>query len=123
MGSLIFLLVLLGLMYVALILPQQRRMRRHQELVSSLEEGDEVLTSAGIYGTIVGFDDDDPNVMLVEVADETVLRMTRSAVSEVAVEGEDEGEDEGDEVALDGETDASDVDDADSRDRRESRDE
>lgn len=80
------LLILFGVMYAVLILPQQRRVRRHEELVAALEVGDDVLTTSGIYGTIVAFEDD--GAIQLEVADGVVLTMARSAVAEVAVDDE-----------------------------------
>ena len=44
--------VCFGLLYVLFILPQQRRVRAHQQVVAGLEEGDEVVLTAGIYGRI-----------------------------------------------------------------------
>ncbi len=78
------LLLLFGVMYAVLILPQQRRVRRHEELVAALEVGDEVLTSSGIYGRIVGLEED--GSMRLEVAEGVVVAMTRAAVAEVAVD-------------------------------------
>jgi len=79
MGPLLALLITFGLMWVLLILPQQRRMRAHQAIVASLQEGDEVVTAGGVYGTIISVDDD---TLAVEVAPGVVLRILRSAVSQ-----------------------------------------
>ena len=43
-------------MYFFLIRPQRRRMREQQELQKSIEIGDEVLTTSGIFGRITGED-------------------------------------------------------------------
>lgn len=86
MLSLLFLVAAFGAMWYFMIRPQQRQVRQHQELVASLEVGDEVLTSAGIFGTIVGFDSDDEEIMHLEVAEDVVLSVKRGAVTEVAVE-------------------------------------
>ena len=78
MGPLLALLITFGLMWVLLILPQQRRMKAHQAVVASLQVGDEVLTAGGVYGTITSVDED---TLAVEVAPGVVLRVLRSAVS------------------------------------------
>ena len=84
--------VLLGAMYFLVIRPQQKRVRETAELVASLEVGDEVLTSAGIYGTITMMDGE---VMLVEVADGIEVRMAKQAVTQlVTYEDDDETDDE-----------------------------
>ena len=48
MGSVIFLALLFVAMWVFVVLPQQRRQRAHRALVSSLEVGDEVMTTSGM---------------------------------------------------------------------------
>jgi preprotein translocase subunit YajC len=79
MGPLLALLLTFGLMWVLLILPQQRRMRQHQAVIASLRAGDEIVTAGGVYGTIVSVDED---TLAVEVAPGIVLRVLRNAVSQ-----------------------------------------
>ena len=78
MAQLVFLLVTFGLMWLVLIRPQQQRVRRQHELVQSLEVGDEVVTAGGIYGRIVGLDDE---VARIEVAPGVEMRFLRLAVN------------------------------------------
>jgi preprotein translocase subunit YajC len=77
MGPLIVLAVTFLLLYVLFILPQQRRVRAHQALVAGLEEGDEVVLSAGIFGHVVELG---PDEMTLEVAPGVELRVARQAV-------------------------------------------
>ena len=93
MGPLLALLITFGLMWVLLILPQQRRMKQHQAVVASLRAGDEVVTAGGVYGTITSVDED---TLAVEVAPGVVLRVLRSAVSQRV--GPDDTDDEDDDV-------------------------
>jgi preprotein translocase subunit YajC len=86
MQPLLALVVTFGLMYLLLIRPQQRRMRQHQAVVSSLRAGDEIVTAGGIYGTVVAVDEE---TMIVEVAPGVELRILRAAVSQ-RVEADDE---------------------------------
>jgi preprotein translocase subunit YajC len=79
MGPLLALLITFGLMWVLLILPQQRRMKQHQAIIASLQVGDEVVTAGGVYGTITSVDDE---TLAVEVAPGIVLRILRSAVTQ-----------------------------------------
>lgn len=78
MGGLIVLAITFGLMWVLFILPQQRRVKAQQALVASLEVGQEVMTSSGIFGTITAIDDD---VVRVQVAPALELRMARGAIA------------------------------------------
>lgn len=75
--------------YFLLIRPQQKRQKEHQKLVSSLKSGDQVVTSAGIHGTITNVKD---RTVIVRVADNVKMEFDRSSVvtvtqsSETAVE-------------------------------------
>ena len=69
----ILLLIPVG-MYFLLIRPQRRRQRAAQEMQSSLDVGDEVMTASGIYGFITGFEDD---VVWVEIDDDVQIRVNR----------------------------------------------
>jgi len=64
-------------MYFLMIRPQRRRMRAQQSMQSSLEVGDEVLTTSGIYGFITGFDDDK---IWIEIDDDVQVRVNRGFV-------------------------------------------
>ena len=77
MEPLIILALTFALLWVLFIRPQQRRVRGHQALVSTLEPGDQVVLTAGIYGRIV---DLGPEDMSVEVAPGVELRVARQAV-------------------------------------------
>jgi preprotein translocase subunit YajC len=77
MQALIVLAITFALLWVLFILPQQRRVRAHQRLVSELDEGDEVVLTAGIYGRITGLG---PEEMSLEVAPGIEMRVARQAV-------------------------------------------
>jgi preprotein translocase subunit YajC len=81
--ALILPIIFAAVIYFLFIRPQQRQAKQHTALVDGLEVGDEILTSAGIYGTITHLDDD---TMSLEVADGIELTMARRAVAEVAVD-------------------------------------
>lgn len=81
------LLVVGVLMYAVLVLPQQRRAKAHRQLLESLEEGDEVVTSSGMYGFVNAVDGD---VVWVEAAEGVELKLTKSAISsKVPAPGDD----------------------------------
>jgi preprotein translocase subunit YajC len=94
MGPLLALLITFGLMWVLLILPQQRRMRQHQAVVASLEPGDEVVTAGGVYGTITSVDEE---TLAVEVAPGITLRILRSAVTQRVAPIDETADDDDDE--------------------------
>ena len=40
--------------YLLIIMPSRRKQKRHQEMVNQLKAGDKIITSGGIYGTVMG---------------------------------------------------------------------
>jgi preprotein translocase subunit YajC len=76
--QLVVFLVLLVLMYAVLIVPQQRRVKAQRALLTALDEGDVVLTSAGIYGVITELSGDD---CYLEVAEGIELKITKSSIA------------------------------------------
>jgi preprotein translocase subunit YajC len=64
-------------MYFLMIRPQRRRMRETQALQRSLQVGDEVVTTSGIYGFITGEDGDR---FWLEIDDDVQIRIARAAV-------------------------------------------
>lgn len=75
MGILLFLLPVIVL--VLLMRQQQRRLRQHQVLISSIEVGDEVVTTSGIFGTITSLGDETAQL---EVAPGLELKVAKRAI-------------------------------------------
>ena len=96
MAQLILLLAMLVLLWALLIRPQRSRQRQQQDLLSSVEPGDEILTVGGLYGIVQEIDDEDD--LIVEVADAVHVRIARRAVAGV-VKPEDEEEEDADDAA------------------------
>lgn len=78
LGFLFPLLILGGLFYVLLILPQRRRAKKMEQLRSEIEVGDEVRTIGGIFGTVV---DEDDETYTVDIGGQT-MRVLKRAVAE-----------------------------------------
>jgi preprotein translocase subunit YajC len=75
---LIIIVLLLGVMWVLIIRPQKRRQLQQAQLLSSVAEGDEILTAGGIYGTVREVGEDE---LLVEIAPGTNVRFARRAIA------------------------------------------
>ena len=73
------LIVIMLLMYMFLIRPQQKRVKAQQALVSSLAAGDEVLLNSGIHGVVKEVEEES-GVIWLEVAQDLELKVLRSAV-------------------------------------------
>src|SRR5688500_9410105 len=78
MRQLLPLLLLVGVMYLVAIRPQQQRVKAQRALVSALAVGDEIVTVGGLLGRIVRLTDDDVEV---ETTPGTLLRFRRAAIS------------------------------------------
>jgi len=75
-------IVVMGIFYVLLILPQQRRQKQHRAMLAALKTGDKVITNGGIYGTVAGIDED---TVIVRIADQVKIKMLRSAIAQVEI--------------------------------------
>jgi preprotein translocase subunit YajC len=77
-ANLIFILFLFAILYFLMWRPQQRRIRAMQALQSSLQLGDEIVTTAGFLGTIRRFDGE---VVTIELSPGVEARVNRRAIS------------------------------------------
>ena len=73
-------LLIFGIFYFLLFLPMQRQKKTQAKMLSSLQNGQTVLTSGGIVGTIISIGDDETLVLRVK-PDNIKLQVARSAVS------------------------------------------
>jgi preprotein translocase subunit YajC len=83
---------MLVLLWALLIRPQRSRQRQQQELLQSVEPGDEILTVGGLYGIVQEIDEEDD--LVVEVADAVHVRIARRAVAGVVKPDEEHDEDD-----------------------------
>lgn len=72
------LIIIMGIFYVLLILPAQRRQKKTQQMIGALKNGDKVITNGGLFGTIVGIEGD---AVQLRVADQVKVKVLRSAIS------------------------------------------
>jgi preprotein translocase subunit YajC len=88
-GYLIVIIALFAALWLFLIRPQRRRQVEQARMQDALAEGDEILTAGGVYGTVRGLEDE---VVQVEIAAATVVRLDRRAVATIVQEPEAEAE-------------------------------
>ena len=71
-----------AIFYLLLILPQQKRQKKWQKMLGELKNGDKVVTSGGIRGTVIALRDDHihlrvpPDNLRLEVARSSVMSVT-----------------------------------------------
>ena len=84
-GFLLPLMLMFGIMYFLVILPQQRQRKKVQEMLGAIKNGDKVITTSGIYGTINGVDGD---TIILKIADNVKIRIARAAIGQVETTAE-----------------------------------
>jgi len=75
------LIFIFAIFYFLLIMPQQRRQKKWQQMLSELKTGDKVVTSGGLRGTIIALRDD--YVHLRVPPDNLKIEVSRASVSSV----------------------------------------
>ncbi len=84
----IYILVFVGLIYLVGVRPQQRRRRELEAIMSRLGPGDEIVTVSGLYGTVTEVEDGE--TLLLEVAEDTDIRIAKASVARVLSSEADE---------------------------------
>ncbi len=64
--------------YLLIIMPQRKRQKKHQEMVGQLKPGDKIVTTGGIYGTVMGVQQDR---IELKIAANVKIDITRNAVA------------------------------------------
>lgn len=83
-ASFVPLLLIFAIFYFLIIRPQSNKIKEHQDLVSNLKKGDEVVTNGGIVGKIFDIDDKKGQVEL-EVGDGVYIKLLKNYVSQKTV--------------------------------------
>jgi preprotein translocase subunit YajC len=84
LGGLLPMLLIIGVFYMLLIRPQQKRQRELQQTITELKAGDRVVTTGGVIGTIITVKD---TSFLIRSGDKSILEIARSAIA--GIEGEE----------------------------------
>jgi preprotein translocase subunit YajC len=67
-------------MYFLIIRPQQKQRRERESLLRAIKKGDRVVTTGGLYGTVVGLSE---HTVTLKVADQVKLEFERSAIGRI----------------------------------------
>ncbi|MEO6171195.1 MAG: preprotein translocase subunit YajC [Lysobacter sp.] len=82
--SLLFPVLLIGVMYFLMIRPQMKRAKEHKAMLGQLNKGDEVLTNGGVAGVVTELGE---NFVTVEIADNVRVRVQRGSIANVLPKG------------------------------------
>ena len=78
LGSFLPLVLMLGVFYFLIIMPQSKKAKQQQRMLSELKKGDDIVTNGGILGRITDIRED---ILTINVDDGVKLRVQRSAVT------------------------------------------
>ena len=83
-------ILIIGVFYFLMIMPQQKKIKKHQNMLKSLAKGDEIVTEGGIYGTVVGMKDNTiVQIKIATVKDEDVkIEFSRARIAFLVRNGE-----------------------------------
>ena len=82
---LLVMIVIMGIMYMLVIRPQQKRLKDHQQMVAAIKRGDTVITAGGLVGKVTKVADAE---LQVELAEGVRVRVIRSTIAEVRTRGD-----------------------------------
>jgi len=77
LGALLPFVLVFVIFYLLIIMPQRKKQKKHQELVENLKAGNKIITTAGIFGTVMGVQKDR---IELKIASNTMIQITKSAV-------------------------------------------
>jgi len=80
------LILIMVIFYFLMIMPAQRRQKKVAEMLKNLKNGDKVITNGGIYGTIVGLEDD---AIQLRIAEQVKIKVSRSAIAGLQLENKE----------------------------------
>ncbi len=72
------LILIMVIFYFLMIMPAQRRQKKVTQMLNELKTGDKVITNGGIYGTIVGLEND---AIQLRIAEQVKIKISRSAIA------------------------------------------
>jgi preprotein translocase subunit YajC len=72
--------VIFAIFYFLLIAPARKKQRQHAEMLRSLKNGDRVITTGGVFGTVVGVTD---QVVQLRIADQVKIEVAKNAVADL----------------------------------------
>lgn len=86
-GLFLPLILIMVIFYFLMIMPAQRRQKKVNEMLKNLKTGDKVITNGGIYGTIVGLEDE---AVQLRIAEQVKVKISRSAIAGLQAEPQKE---------------------------------
>lgn len=80
------LIFIIAIFYFIVILPQNKKAKKHAEMISSVKKGDSIVVVGGVFGKVVKVDSNNKDVIYVNIGseEEVVIKILRSSINEVS---------------------------------------
>ena len=81
-GILFFLpwIAIIAIFYFLMIRPQQKKQKEHQKMLNDLKKGDKVVTTGGMFGTIVGINEKD-NIIVLKIGEDVKVEFLKQYIA------------------------------------------
>jgi preprotein translocase subunit YajC len=81
LGNQLFLmLIIFGVFYLIVLRPMRKKQQETETMLGGLKNGDRIVTSGGIHGTVVGVSDD---LVQLRIAEHVKIQVSKSAVAQL----------------------------------------
>ncbi|MCB1555899.1 MAG: preprotein translocase subunit YajC [Alphaproteobacteria bacterium] len=78
-SNILLFVIIFGLFYLLMVMPQQKRFKKHRDMLSQLKKGDKVIFAGGLVGTIAAMKDGEDQ-MTVELSKDVKITALRSTI-------------------------------------------
>ena len=82
-SQLVLMFVIFGVFYLIVLRPMRKKQQATETMLGSLKNGDRIVTSGGLYGTVVGVSDD---LVQLRIAEHVKIQVAKSAIAQVVEE-------------------------------------
>ncbi|HCW80612.1 MAG TPA: preprotein translocase subunit YajC [Ruminococcaceae bacterium] len=89
--TIIYMVIILGIFYLLLILPQNKKRKKEDKMRSNIQIGDNITTIGGIVGKVVGIKEDSSIFVIETGTDRSKIQIKKWAVSSVETVHDDAG--------------------------------
>jgi len=87
LGMLLPIILIFVIMYFLMIRPQQKKHREHQQMIQALRKGDRVVTSGGMYATVLNIKEKE-NAVVIKIAEGVKVEIQRNSIAGLIEKGD-----------------------------------
>ncbi len=78
--GIVMIVAIFAVFYFLLIYPKQREQKKHAQMLSELKKGDEVITTSGMHGKVVGVSD---RVVVLRISEDCKVEFERTHIATI----------------------------------------